>query len=135
MGGRHRLHARAADRAYAEWCWNEGSRIHRAKTTGSKEPVPQEMPKLYKQAAKHYGLEAEWLKEAAASDSRLCPHCERPCSKSTIVCANCTQPINLEKWAMLTASKDAALVRAREAVKKGFVPPVAERRLVVQASA
>lgn len=118
------LAAKMADRAYAEWCWNEGNRIWQAWQRGSKEPVPREMPILYKQAARHYGLEAEWLKEAISSDSRLCPYCDKPCSKSTIVCASCNQPINLEAWAELTARKDAALREANKALRAPVVPPV-----------
>lgn len=127
-------HARMADRAYAEWCWNEGNRIHQAKMQGSKQPVPQEMPILYKLAAKHYRLEAEWLKEATASDSRVCGNCGKDGSKHTFVCANCGQPTDLLKWAEFTAAKDAALREANRMLKQGPVSPPVQSPAGLQAA-
>ena len=106
-------HARAADRAYAEWCWGEGNRIHRAWQQGSKEPVPREMPPLYKAAARHYGLDAEWLKEAASSNMKQCEHCDHMIRKDAMLCGNCHQPNDLQKWAAWTAQKEAALLDAQ----------------------
>jgi hypothetical protein len=112
--------ARSADRQYAEWCWRQGNHIVEIWRRGG-EPVPREMPPVYKMAAKQYGLEAEWLKEAAASDSRQCPHCGALGSKHTFICAHCTQPTDLEKWAQFQAQKDAAL---RDAKKMPLPPPL-----------
>ena len=108
-------HARMADRAYAEWCWNEGNRIYRAWEHGSKEPVPREMPPLYKAAARHYGLDADWLVEAASSTSMACPHCTKVVLKTAMICPNCTQPIDIERWARWKAKMDAALLEAQTA--------------------
>lgn len=112
--------ARYSDRKYAEWCWRQGNHIVEIWRRGG-EPVPREMPEVYKLAAKQYGLEADWLKEAAASDSRKCPHCGTLGSKHTFICAACTQPVDLEKWATFQAQKDAAL---RDAKKLPLPPPL-----------
>ena len=116
-------HARMADRAYAEWCWQEGNRIATAWKNPGKEPVPREMPPVYKMAARQYGLEADWLKEAAAFDSRLCPNCGAPGNVNHWMCQTCGQPVDLEKWAEWQAQKDFELERARKRVKSGALPP------------
>lgn len=110
-------HARMADRAYAEWCWNRGNQIYHAWEHGSKEPVPREMPPEYKTGARHYGMDAEWLKEAASSNSMPCPHCERIVSKTAMICMYCTEPINLKRWAIWKAEKEKAMSDAQMEVE------------------
>ncbi len=124
-------HARMADRAYAEWCWNEGNRIWLAWQRGSKEPVPREMPPVYKLAAQHYGLDAEWLKEAASSNHIACPSCEKLISKTAMICQFCNEPPDLQRWAEWKARKDSALAAAvasvsgpQKAGKMPLPPPV-----------
>ena len=107
--------ARAADRAYGEWCWRTGNHIFAAWSNGSKEPVPREMPPAYKKAAKQYGLEAEWLKEAAPSESTLCQNCGKPGSKLQMMCQGCNEPLDLERWAQWKTAKDQALARGSDA--------------------
>lgn len=106
--------ARAADKAYAEWCFNEGNNLY-AKQQRGEEFVLKEVPRLYKLAAKHYGLEAEWLKEAVVSSTTVCPHCEKTVSKTAMICKFCTQPIDLKRWAKWQAEKDKALLDAQTA--------------------
>lgn len=117
-------HARSADRAYAEWCWAEGNRIWLAWQRGSKEPVPRDMPPLYKLAAIFYGLDAEWLKEAASTNSIGCPTCEKLISKTALICQFCGEPPDLERWAQYKAKKDRALAAAVAEVagKPGKMP-------------
>ncbi len=112
-------HAQMADRSYAEWCWGEGNRIWLAWQRGSKEPVPREMPPVYKLAAQHYGLDAEWLKEAASSNHVECPNCEKLISKTAMVCQFCGEPPDLERWAAYKAKKDHALASAVALVSGG----------------
>jgi hypothetical protein len=108
------LHARMSDRAYAEWCWNEGNRIYQAWQHGSKEPVPREMPPLYKAAARHYGLDAEWLKEAASTAMKQCDHCDNMIRKDAMICGKCLEPNDLKKWAKWKIEKEAAMQAALE---------------------
>ena len=117
-------HARAADRAYAEWCWSEGNRIWLAWQRGSKEPVPREIPPTYKKAAIQYGLDAEWLKEAASSNAQACPTCEKLVSRTALICQFCSEPIDIERWAKWKAQKERALASVMSEFdgKKGKVP-------------
>lgn len=113
--------ARAADRTYAEWCWNDGNRIW------DRDKHTQLIPPMYRAAAKQYGLNATWLKEAASSEAFPCPHCGALGSKSTFICQVCLQPTDLEKWAQFQARKDAALAAAGASDKparKPLPPPV-----------
>lgn len=98
---------RRADQKYAEWCWSDGNKI----SNGDKNN--QLIPPNYRLAAKHYGLDASWLREAAAMDSQTCPSCGKLVSKHTFVCAYCQQPTDLVKWATWQAAKDAALRDAK----------------------
>lgn len=107
--------ARLADRRYAEWCWADGNRI------SDNDKHNQLIPPNYKLAARMYGLDASWLKEAASQNSMPCPSCEKLVSKSTIVCQFCQQPVNMERWAAFQAQKDVAL---RDAKKLPLQPPV-----------
>lgn len=107
-------HNREADRRYAEWCWNEGNRI------SSDNKYNQLIPENYRIAARHYGLDASWLKQAAAMDSKVCPACGMLGSKHTFVCGHCQQPTDIVRWAAFQAEKDAALRGAKETVK---LPP------------
>lgn len=115
--------ARNADRAYAEWCWNDGNRIFKGRERG--EAVPSEVPPLYKLAARQYGLDAEWLKQAASNNSMDCPACGKLTSKSTFVCGFCAQPTDLERWAKFMARKEAALLDAQTSphVSGAALPP------------
>lgn len=112
---------READRHYAEWCWVDGNRI------SNDNKFNQLIPANYRLAAKHYDLEASWLKEAAAADSRSCPNCGRPGSKHTFVCGYCQQPTDLARWAAWQAEKDAALRDAKQTGGK-LPPPAAPQR-------
>lgn len=107
-------HNRAADRKYAEWCWNEGNRI------SSDNKYNQLIPDNYRTAARHYGLDASWLKQAAAIDSMACPACGRLGSKHTFVCGYCQQPTDVVRWAAFQAEKDTALRDAKAGIK---LPP------------
>lgn len=104
-------HARMADRRYAEWCWNDGNRIFEGRKLGKL--VPTDMPPNYKLAARHYGLDADWLREAASIDSRACPSCGKLGPKAHFVCQHCTQPTDLDRWAAWQAQKDSALKDAK----------------------
>lgn len=122
--------ARAADRAYAEYCWHMGNQIFAAwRNGGNKKEVPPEsggMPPTYKRAAKQYDLEAEWLKEAAPSESILCQNCGKPGSKTQMMCQGCNEPLDLDRWAQWKTAKDQALARAQQSAKKNALPPPVE---------
>lgn len=95
--------ARAADRAYAEWCYLDGNRM-------AVNPIAVPLiPKMYKRAARQYGFEADWLKEGAAFEVAKCPMCDKVVSKATIVCPHCQQVVNLEAYAQREAQKQAAV--------------------------
>jgi hypothetical protein len=123
---------RAADRAYAEYCWNQGNHITSVKKNGSREPVPQVIPPTYKMGAKQYGLQADWLAEAAASDSLVCQNCGEPGSRTNFMCKKCGEPTDIERWASWKARKDAALKAAEANLagptkggKQPLAPPIA----------
>ena len=109
--------ARAADRIYAEWCWNDGNRIW------DRDKHTQLIPPMHRAAAKQYGLNAAWLKEAASSEAFPCPHCGALGSKNTFICQVCQQPTDLEKWAQFQARKEAAMADAT-GKKRALPPPV-----------
>lgn len=110
--------ARAADRSYAEFCWNDGNRIW------DRDKHTQLIPPMYRAAAKQYGLNADWLKEAASSEALPCPRCGTLGSKFTFICAKCLQPTNLEKWAAFEAEKAAAMAEASRPTRRPLPPPV-----------
>lgn len=100
--------ARRVDRAYAEWCYGDGNRL-----ASINEGMKQHIPPNYKLAGRQYGFEGDWVKGGSAIESKPCPHCGVIVSKSAMVCKQCTQPIDLEKWAKWTAAKDMALREAK----------------------
>jgi endogenous inhibitor of DNA gyrase (YacG/DUF329 family) len=126
--------ARKADRNYAEWCWAEGNRISEAWKRGG-ELVPRHMPPLYKLAATQYGLEADWIKEAVASNARNCPHCGTPGGRENWMCQKCGQPIDIDKWAQFQAQKEAAMRLYSKELQKSPLPPPIKTPPPVQASA
>lgn len=115
-------HNREADRRYAEWCWNDGNRI------SNDNKYNQLIPLNYRRAASHYGLDASWLKQAAAIDSKACPSCGHLGSKHTFVCSACAQPTDMLRWAAFQAEKDVALRDAKAGNKLPPPPPVQSRQ-------
>lgn len=103
--------ARFADRSYAEWCWSDGNKI------AEKTKDYQLVPPNYKLAARHYGLDADWLRQAAAIDSRPCPSCGKLGPKQYFICQFCQQPTDMERWASWQAQKDAALKDATREIR------------------
>lgn len=99
------------DRAYAQWCYTDGNRI------AADARQIQFIPRNYKLAARQFGLPAEWLKEGAALEVRPCPRCTTIITKSAMVCPKCNEPVDLERWAVYQAQKDAAVRDARQAMK------------------
>lgn len=106
--------ARATDRAYAEWCYLDGNRM-----AANVNMVPL-IPPNYKRAARHYGFQADWLKEGAAFEVTKCPMCDKVVSKATIVCPHCQQVVDLQRFAEREAEKAAAI---RAAVNKSMPMP------------
>lgn len=97
-----------ADRAYAEWCFVDGNRI------ASDARNIQFIPENYKRAARHYGLQAEWLKEGAALMVAPCPRCTKIISQHAIICPQCNEPVDLQRYAMWEAEKAAAIRDAKK---------------------
>ncbi len=112
------LNARRADRLYAEWCWADGNRI------AEKTKDYQLVPPNYKHAARHYGLDADWLRQAAAIDSRPCPHCGKLGPKQYFICQFCQQPVDMARWAEFQVQKESAL---KNAIRVPVVAPVPPR--------
>lgn len=101
-------HARRADRAYAEWCFMDGNKI------GNDVRTRQFVSDAYKAAARHYGFNAEWLKEGSAAEVSPCPSCDTIISKTAMVCPRCQQPVDLDRYATWEAQKSAALRDAKK---------------------
>jgi len=119
---------RRCDRAYGEWCWNEGNKISQ---DGKWNHL---IPPNYRAAATHYGLDADWLKTAASVDAKPCPSCGKLGAKENFMCRYCQQPTDLERWAAWTAAKDRAMAAATEGHgKKPIPPPVSVPRNQAQA--
>lgn len=106
--------ARAADRNYANWCWNRGNALYASQQRGEV-GVLKEVPLVFKLGARQYGLDAEWLKEASSVEMQACPHCEKTIGKTAMMCKFCSQPVDLRRWAQWQSKKDAALLDAQTA--------------------
>jgi hypothetical protein len=103
--------ARAADRAYANMLFIQAS--------GMAED-PRLIPFIAanaRVAAKHYGLDAEWLKEDAALHVKPCPYCTKVIPAKAIKCPKCTEIVDVEGYALLEAQKQTALKLAKEAAR------------------
>lgn len=101
-----------ADRAYAEWCYVDGNRI------AADARNIQFIPENYKRAARHYGLQAEWLKEGAALAVAPCPRCTKIISQNAIICPSCNEPVDLHRYAMWEAEKAAAILDAKKNMRQ-----------------
>lgn len=95
--------ARTADLAYANECFIAGQKIAADVRTAHL------VAKAYKTAAIFYGMEANWSRLGATAMNTSCPHCGKPTSKLNFICASCSQPTDMERWAEFTAKKQAAL--------------------------
>jgi hypothetical protein len=118
-------HAVKADRAYAEWCWDQGNQIYHAWMHPGGKPVPREIPPLYKAAARHYGLDADWLKEAASSNMKNCAHCDNMIRKDAMLCGKCLEPNDLKRWAKWKAIKEQAVLEAASEPDEEMPSPAA----------
>lgn len=99
--------AKNADRAYARALF--------LKASGDAENpkmIPL-IPLAARLGAKQYGLEADWLKENAATDVKACPMCTKVIARHAVLCPFCHGVADLEKWAMSEAIKNQALKAAR----------------------
>jgi len=114
--------ARAADLAYANECFIAGQKI------ASDVRTAHLVPKTYKTAAIFYGMEANWSRLGATALNTSCPHCGKPTSKLNFICASCSQPTDLERWAEFTARKQAAL----DAVASRFMSAPAAQPAMAQ---
>ena len=103
--------ARAADRAYANMLFIQANGM-------AEDPrlIPFIAPNA-RIAAKHYGLDAEWLKEDAALHVKPCPYCTKVIPAKAIKCPRCTEIVDIDGYAMLEAQKQAALKIAKEAAR------------------
>ena len=103
--------AKAADLAYAEFCFAEGN----AKAA-KKEMIPF-IPKIYKAGVKHYGMPTEWALEGGSVTMIKCAVCTKPISAQAIICPECGQPPDIAEWAAFTAQKEAALAAAKKEIR------------------
>lgn len=111
------LENRRADRAYAEACWLK------AEALAADPKTRQFISNVYKSAARQYGMPGQWVKEAAALESRQCGACGTVNPAENFVCQKCTQPIDLARWAQWTTEKDAALRDAKKAGPSQVLQP------------
>jgi hypothetical protein len=100
--------ARAADRAYGLMLYTKANAM-------AEEPkaIPY-IPLTAKLAARHYGLEADWLKEGSALDVKSCPYCTKIIPAKAIKCKWCTETVDDEAYAALKAHQAAVLKAAKE---------------------
>jgi hypothetical protein len=103
--------ARAADRAYANALFIRGNGM-------AEDPrlIPF-IPLNSRRAAKHYGLDAEWLKEDAALNVKPCPYCTKIIPGKAIKCPKCAEIVDVEAYVRLEIEKQAALKLAKEALR------------------
>lgn len=99
--------SRKADRAYASALYVKANAMA---DNPKLIPLISEATKL---GAKHYGLEAEWLKENAATDVKPCPMCTKIIARHAILCPFCHGVADLDKWAQSEVIKNQALKGAR----------------------
>lgn len=99
--------ARKADRAYASALYMK------ANAMAENPKLIELISQATKLGAKHYGLEAEWLKENAATDVKPCPMCTKIIARHAILCPFCHGIADLEKWAAGEATKNTAIKNAR----------------------
>jgi hypothetical protein len=64
-----------------------------------------------KAAAKHYGIERDWLRPIADSDMKRCPYCDALLSAYVAVCKVCHNVVDAERYAALEAKKQMVLKR------------------------
>lgn len=101
--------SRSADRAYANMLF-----IHANGMAEDPRLIPF-IPLNCRRAAKHYGLDAEWLKEDAALNVKPCPYCTKIIPAKAIKCPKCTEIVDIEAYAVLELQRQAALKLAKEA--------------------
>jgi hypothetical protein len=91
--------ARAADRAYANMLFMQANAM-------AEDPrlIPFIAPHA-RLAAKHYGLEAEWMKQDAALHVKTCPYCTKVIPAKAIKCPKCTEIVDLEAYAEQEAKR------------------------------
>lgn len=105
--------ARMADRAYADLLFLN------ANATAQDPRLIPFIPRNARLAARHYGLNAEWLRENAALNVRPCPYCTQIISASAIKCPKCSEVVNVEQYVALEAQKAVALKAAKDAQRAG----------------
>lgn len=103
--------AHAADRTYANMLFMQGNAMA---------DDPRLIPFISantKLGAKHYGLDAEWLRDGAALHVKPCPYCTKVIPAAAIKCPKCTEVVDVEGYAALEVARQAALKVAKEAAK------------------
>jgi endogenous inhibitor of DNA gyrase (YacG/DUF329 family) len=101
-------HNRAADVAFANYCHEQGNKI-------AADPRTRHLiPRRYKAAARHYGMQDDWSTPGAEQNMTPCPNCGKVVSKVHFICAYCNQPTDINRWAAFVAEKDAALEKAQK---------------------
>ena len=103
--------AKIADRAYASMLFLQASAM-------AEEPklIPL-IPQTARLAAKHYGLDAEWLREHAALNVRECPYCTKVIPAKAIKCPRCAEIVDVEAYALLEIQKQSTLKLAKETAR------------------
>lgn len=99
--------SRKADRAYASALYVKANSMA---DNPRLIPLISDVTKL---GARHYGLDAEWLKENAASDVKPCPMCTKIIATKAILCPFCHGVADLDRWAASETIKNATLKTAR----------------------
>jgi hypothetical protein len=95
--------AKKADRSYANMLFIQANGM-----ADDPRLIPYIAPNA-RIAAKHYGLEAEWLKEEAALHVKQCPYCTKVIPAKAIKCPKCTEVVDVPGYARLEAEKKAYL--------------------------
>ena len=103
--------ARLADKRYANLLFLQANAM-------AEEPklIPFIAPNA-RLAAKHYGYDAEWLKDDAALNVKSCQYCTKVIPAKAVKCPKCTEVVDVEAYAVLEMQKQVALKAAKDAAR------------------
>jgi hypothetical protein len=104
--------ARVADRAYASALFVDAN---------ARAERPELIPFIAanaRLAAKAYGMDAEWLREGAALDVKVCPFCTRVIPRAAVKCPRCIEVVDAVAYGQLEAAKKAAVKAATDELSR-----------------
>lgn len=105
--------AKVAQVTYANAMFNVGEAIYR------NDPRKREF--IHRHAysgSKHYGREAEWLKEGAALKSKMCPMCIKTINEAAIRCPYCQGVVDIKAHALREVAMQDEMRSAKESLRK-----------------